>query len=36
MFGAIIPAPFAIAPIVIVRPRARNVRIPRFGKASVV
>src|SRR5512140_3166356 len=36
MFGAIIPAPFAIAPIVIVRPCARIFRIPRFGKASVV
>src|SRR5512135_1348830 len=36
MFGAIIPAPFAIAPIVIVRPPARIFRIPRFGKASVV
>jgi len=36
MFGAIIPAPFAIAPIVIGRPPARIVRIPRFGKASVV
>src|SRR5512141_1674028 len=36
MFGAIIPAPFAIPPIVIVRPPARIFRIPRFGKASVV
>src|SRR5512141_1732803 len=36
MFGAIIPAPFAIPPIVIVRPPARILRIPRFGKASVV
>ncbi len=37
MFGAIIPAPFAIPPIVIVRPSpARIFRIPRFGKASVV